>query len=125
MSDKTKYWLDLATEDIEIAQRLLDKPLYSGFLCHLAVEKALKAKIESVGEEPLKIHNLVRLAEIGGIFDAMTEEQVVFLDVLNPLQIEGRYPSYKQQIASSLTPEKCADMIAQAKEMVAWIESKL
>ena len=127
MSDKTKYWLDLAKEDIDVAQILLSsgKLLYCGFITHLAVEKALKGKIESTGETPLKIHNLIRLAETGGLLTIMTEDQKELLKTLNPLQIEARYPEYKQNIAEMLTAEKCADMIAQAKEMVAWIGTQL
>ena len=47
--DKAKYWVDLAEEDISVSEVLLrsGKVLYSGFMCHLAVEKILKAKIES------------------------------------------------------------------------------
>jgi HEPN domain-containing protein len=124
---KVTYWLDLAKEDIDVAQGLLGlgKLLYAGFMCHLSVEKALKAKIESTGVTPLKIHNLNRLAEMGGVLQFMTDEQTTLLDTLNPLQIEARYPEYKQQTESALTNEQCVSMIAQAKEMIIWIEKQL
>ena len=127
ISVKVKYWLDLAKEDIDVAENLLinGKLLYTGFICHLAVEKALKAKIESVGETPLKIHNLIRLAEMGGILCIMTSEQKELLKTLNPLQIEGRYPSYKQGAAHTLTLDKCTVILAQSKEMIEWIEKQL
>jgi HEPN domain-containing protein len=127
VNDKVKYWLDLAKDDIPVAQVLLDggKLLYSGFICHLAIEKALKAKIESIGETPQKIHNLIRLAEMGGVLAIMSVEQLELLKTLNPLQIEARYPAYKQQVESLLTPESCAAMIKQAKEMIEWTEKQL
>jgi HEPN domain-containing protein len=127
LNEKVKYWYTLASEDMEVAQGLLDigKLLYAGFICHLAVEKALKAKIESIGETPLKIHNLIRLAEMGGLLDIMTEKQVDLLKLLNPLQIEARYPAYKQQIAEILTTEQCEDMLNQARELIVWIEKQL
>ena len=126
-SDKVKYWIDLANEDIGVAQVLLDgkKLLYCGFMCHLSVEKALKAKIESIGETPQKIHNLIRLAEISGILEIMSDEQTSLLYKLNPLQIEARYPAYKQQVAEVLTKEQCADLVKQARELIAWIEKQL
>lgn len=126
-SDKVKYWIDLANEDIDVAQSLYDdrKYLYSGFFCHLATEKALKAKIENTGSTPLKIHNLVRLAELGGILDEMTQEQTDLLDALNPLQIEARYPTYKEQLKELLTSDYCADLLKQTKEMITWIETQL
>ena len=127
LPEKVKYWLDLAHEDISVAQGLLGigKFLYAGFLCQLAVEKALKAKIESIGETPLKIHNLIRLAEMGSVLDIMTEEQKALLQILNPLQIEARYAAYKQNLADMLTSVDCADMIEQAKEVISWIEKQL
>ena len=124
---KVNYWLDLAKEDISVAQVLHDggKVLYAGFMCHLAVEKALKAVIENEGETPKKIHNLIRLAELGGVLESMTDEQTDLLDTLNPLQIEARYPAYMQQIKNFLTSDQCATLIQQTKEMVQWIENQL
>jgi HEPN domain-containing protein len=125
--DKIEYWLDLAKEDVNVAEVLYngEKLLYAGFMCHLAVEKALKARIESIGETPTKIHNLIRLAELGAILDLMTEDQTELLDTLNPLQIEARYPAYKQQIESILPTEQCAVLIQQTREFLKWIEMLL
>jgi len=125
LNSKVKYWYDLALEDIDVAQGLLgiDKTLYAGFICHLSVEKALKARIESIGETPIKIHNLIRLAELGNL--EMSEKQLGLLQRLNPLQIEARYPAYKQAIADILSKEDCTDLIAQAKEVISWIEKQL
>ena len=125
--DKVGYWIDLAKEDVSIAEILHKggKILYAGFMCHLAVEKALKARIEKNGETPLKIHNLIRLAELGGLLGAMTEEQAELLDSLNPLQIEARYPAYKQQMEELLTPQQCSALIRQTKEILRWIENQL
>ncbi|MDR1192990.1 MAG: HEPN domain-containing protein [Peptococcaceae bacterium] len=47
------------------------------------------------------------------------------LDVLNPLQIEARYPAYKKAIETVMTPEECAALIKQAREMLMWIERQL
>ncbi len=45
MNDKVKYWIDIANEDITVADALYStkKYLYAGFMCHMATEKALKA----------------------------------------------------------------------------------
>ena len=125
--DRIKYWSDLAEEDISVAEILHrnGKILYSGFMCHLAVEKILKAKIESCGETPSKIHNLNKLAELGKVLELMTEEQTGLLDTLNPLQLEARYPAYKQQIESMLSAEQCKKLIQQSKEMILWIKTLL
>lgn len=114
---QAKYWLDLAKEDLDVAQVLLTngKLLHFGFMCHLVAEKALKAKIEHTGGTAPKIHNLIRLAELGGILDILSEAQSELLATLNPLQIEARYPAYKQQIELILTPDKCNLIFNQTK----------
>lgn len=127
MTDKVQYWITLAKEDIPVAQSLLSSGhlLCAGFITHLAVEKALKAKIESGGETPPRIHNLVRLAEMSVLLAQMNDEQIETLKMLNPLQIEARYPVYRQAAENALTMQECGTLLAQAKELIKWIEQRL
>ena len=53
-------------------------------------------------EVPLKIHSLSRLAERTGLDKQLSEEQLDFIDKLEPLNIEARYPSYKEKINEEL-----------------------
>jgi len=47
------------------------------------------------------------------------------LFVLNPLNIESRYPSYKDALFSQLTKEKCEEIIKSTEELLLWIKSML
>ncbi|MDR3263217.1 MAG: HEPN domain-containing protein [Clostridiales bacterium] len=47
------------------------------------------------------------------------------MDELNPLNIEARYPEYKEQIAKTLTPERCKAIIAKTEELLCWIKKQL
>jgi HEPN domain-containing protein len=130
MDDKVKHWLELSDEDLTVAQILLDgkKFLYSGFMCHMTIEKALKAVIARDCEEgkmPPKIHNLIKLVNRAGLYDKMTDEQLSLIDKLNPLNIEARYPEYKDEIAASMSKESCIELIKQTKEMQCWIKKQL
>ena len=49
-------------------------------------------------EVPLKIHSLSRLAERTELDKELSEEQLDFIDTLEPLNIEARYPSYKERL---------------------------
>ena len=103
MNDNVNYWLDLADYDIDVARAMLktEKYLYVGFMCHQSIEKALKAVIAkkcAEGEIPPKTHDLSKLAVRAALFDSMTEEQQDFIEVLNPLNIEARYPEYKNSL---------------------------
>ena len=66
-------------------------------------------------EVPLKIHSLSRLAERTGLDKQLSEEQLAFIDKLEPLNIEARYPSYKERLMKSLTKEYCAELLSQTK----------
>jgi len=124
------YWLKLADYDIETARAMLDSRrfLYVGFMCHQTIEKALKAVISrdcKEGEVPPKIHDLSKLALRAKLFDLMTEEQQNFTEDLNPLNIEARYPEYKDEIAADLTRENCGDLIVETEELLRWIKKQL
>ncbi|MCL2158140.1 MAG: HEPN domain-containing protein [Oscillospiraceae bacterium] len=128
MLDKVEYWLDLAAEDASVADLLLDgkKYLHTGFFCHLIAEKALKAMVASVTSEiPPKTHDLAKLAELAGVFDDLTEQQMNLLKDLNPLNIEARYPDYKAGIASILTVEKTTKLFKETEDFLCWIKQKL
>ena len=128
MIDKTKYWLDLADDDLSVAKILLDgkKPLHTGFFCHLIVEKALKAMVASVTSEiPPKIHNLISLSERAEIFDDLSESQRKLLNELNPFNIEARYPEHKERVAQTLTAETTARLFKETEEFLSWIKQKL
>ena len=72
-------------------------------------------------EVPLKIHSLSRLAERTRLDKQLSEEQLDFIDKLEPLNIEARYPSYKERLMKSLTKEYCAELLSQTKELQLWI----
>jgi HEPN domain-containing protein len=58
---KKDYWLNTAEDDLDTAKAMLDlkKYLWVGFMCHLVVEKSLKAVIANNNQFPPKIHHLI------------------------------------------------------------------
>ncbi len=124
----TYYWIEMSDYDFDTAKAMLEtkRYLYVAFMCHQTIEKILKAYWSNVLEEPpLKIHSLSRLAEKSGLDKDMSEEQTDFIDELEPLNIEARYPSYKERLMKSLTPERCNELIEQTDKLRIWIKSKL
>ncbi|MBM2816046.1 MAG: hypothetical protein HW421_2808 [Ignavibacteria bacterium] len=123
--EKIEYWLDLAEYDLGVAESLFrdKKYLYVGFFCHLIIEKTLKAyywyKLKS---EPPFTHNLVLLADKSGLITELTDEQIRFLNMLIPLNIDGRYPSDKQLLMQQLTEDRIIDILNQTKSLQKWIK---
>jgi len=130
MIDSVKYWLSIADYDIETARAMLktERYLYVGFMCHQVIEKSLKAVISrdcEEGEIPPKIHDLSKLAVRAKLFDLMSEKQQDFIEDLNPLNIESRYPEYKDDITTEFTKKNCEEFIERTEEMLCWIKEQL
>ena len=86
-------WLDHAERDLRAAQTLFTGGDYTWMLvlCQQAIEKFLKAAIIArTEEEPPRIHNLPRLAELAG-FDP-GEKQMMLMREIGMAYIESRYP---------------------------------
>jgi HEPN domain-containing protein len=128
MDNRVRYWLDLADYDLESAKVMHNgkRFLYVGFMCHQTIEKALKGLMAKDSERvPPKIHNLIKLSEMARIRDVMTDEQKDFLRELNPLNVESRYPEYKDKILQTLTPQLCAEILAKTEVFLCWIKQQL
>ena len=66
MRKDTANWIALADYDIETARHMLatGRYLYVVFLCHLALEKLLKAHVAEVTQTfPIKTHDLIYLVK--------------------------------------------------------------
>ena len=128
MDTKVLYWIEMSDYDLETAEAMLatGRYLYVGFMCHQTIEKILKARWSNRLEEPpLKIHSLSRLAERTGLDKELPEELMGFIDRLEPLNLEARYPSYKERLMKSLTKEYCKWLLAQTKDLQQWIKDRL
>ena len=81
----------------------------------LCVEKTLKAAVSSKGKTPPCIHNLSRLAELSCLYEKFDDDQKDFIDSLEPLNIQSRYPEEKDRIFSMLNADKCANLLARPR----------
>jgi HEPN domain-containing protein len=128
MFSKVDYWLELCDDDLKAANAMLQTQnlLWTGFICHLIAEKAIKAAIANVTNEvPPKSHDLPKLAGKTNICDDMPNEYKILLGKLTPLQIEARYPEYKEKISAMLTEEYCKKLLKETEEFLCWIKKKL
>jgi len=117
------YWRDGAHEDWAVAQELLTqgRVRHTMFFAHLALEKALKAHVcRHTNDLAPRLHNLVRLAEIGDVRPSQDYEDV--LAEMNSFNLEGRYPDM-------LTPppslSEARDYLTRAEEVLQWLLSQL
>jgi HEPN domain-containing protein len=127
VAHQVEYWLDLAEYDMATARTMLTGGhlLYVGFMCHQVVEKALKAVFTArLSATPPFIHALVKLAQLAQVYDEMTDDQRALLIALQPMNVECRYPSVKAALLSSLSPQRCQQMLDDTGELWQWIKER-
>ena len=127
-AEKINYWVKISNDDLKVAVTLLKNQhlLYTGFMCHQVIEKIIKAcYVKFKNETPPFSHDLPRLAKLADFYDLFSDEQKLFLNTLNPLNIEARYPDYKEHVAKLLTYERCEQIVRQTKQLQQWIKEKI
>jgi HEPN domain-containing protein len=125
--EKVNYWINSAEDNLITAKdNFFQKHfLFSAFLCHLKIEKGLKAIIAQKELFPPKVHNLLKLAVLSNLEPILTVEQKDILEILTPFNIEARYPSYKKTVSEILDENTCHSIILQTEELFIWIKNKL
>jgi HEPN domain-containing protein len=118
-------WLKQSDYDWDTASYMFKggRYFYSVFMCHLAVEKALKGLyFEKVQEVPPKTHNLVSLLNLMGI--KPQEEEGKFIIKLNSASIITRYPEDLEEIKKQYTKSTTREILSKSKEVIQWIKEQ-
>lgn len=126
--ERIKKWLLQVDEDISSAECLFcgGHWLYTGFLAHQAIEKALKAYwIATQEDDPPYTHSHTRLLKGCGLIGELTPERLRFIALMEPLYIEARYPEHKAEVAKMLNKDSCQYIIDETKLFLQWIEQHL
>jgi HEPN domain-containing protein len=126
--ENIKYWVDLSDYDLETVDAMLQtkRYLYVGFMCHQVIEKIFKAYYTLLKKDtPPYIHKLTYLAQHGDFYEQLSEEQKEFVLEVEPLNIEARYPEYKERLLRRLSPSYCEILIKQTKELQQWTKEHL
>ena len=124
MEKRTEEWLRLADYDIDTAEYMYrgGRYLHAVFMCHLAVEKALKGLyFERRNEFPPKSHSLVFL--LNEISVTPPENLGRFMVRLQA-SIPTRYPENLSNVQKEFTETIVKDILAKSKEVVLWIEAQ-
>jgi HEPN domain-containing protein len=126
--ERIAYWVRISDEDLKIARTMMENHyhLYTVFMCHQAIEKIFKAGYQKLkNDTPPYIHDLPRLAKLANFYDLLSDEQKLFLNTINPFNIAARYPDYKEQLAQSLTDERCKLFFERTKLLQQWTKEKI
>lgn len=119
MNQHTQEWLDQADYDLQTAKALFKsrRYIYFVYMCHLALEKTLKAIVsEATGEQPPRIHNLIQLVTLGS--PPLSEVQIEFLAEINTANIAARYPNELKQSLQIYNRKFASDYLLRTEDVV-------
>ncbi len=123
MHKDTANWIALADYDIETARHMLEtgRYLYVVFLCHLALEKMLKAHVAEVTQTiPAKTHDLIYLVKNGKL--ELPERHLDFIGKINTASIPTRYPDDLQRALKEYPKSVAEDYLSQTQEILKWLK---
>ena len=124
MKQTALNWLRGAEYDIQTAESLLQahRYIYVIFMCHLSVEKTLKAVIAEISTAPPpRTHNLYRLLELGRLDVPKAHEDIIAR--LNTMSVATRYPEDVAALSTEVTRKVAQAYLMQTKELLAWLKS--
>ena len=121
-----KYWIDLSEYDIDTAKSMFDTKRYPYvlFMCHLSIEKILKAIIvKNTNIQAPYTHNLILLAEKPGI--AFSKEHKNLIADLNNFNLEARYPEWKSKFYKIATKNYSEKYYKNTTSLHVWLKKFL
>ncbi len=125
MAKPPEEWLAQARYDMDTAAYMFrgGRYMYTVFMCHLALEKALKGLYaEQLGKEPPKTHNLLYLIEKMKL--KLSEELQDFITTLNRVSVPTRYPDDLQRILKDYNKKRTKEVLDQSKKVLQWLNAK-
>ena len=123
MRKDTSNWIALAEYDLETARRMLAtrRFLYVVFMCHLALEKMLKAHVtESTQSIPVKTHDLIYLIKKSQL--ELPQEYLEFVGKINSASIPTRYPEDLQKALKEYPEPIAQDYLEQTTKVLQWLK---
>lgn len=123
MRDDTRNWIASADYDVETAQDLFEAGRYPYviFMCHLALEKMLKAHVTEVMQsKPAKTHSLPYLVRKAGL-DVPPEMRRFFGEITNGC-VPMRYPDNIEELLNTRTRDVAEEVMRFTREAIKWLK---
>ena len=125
MKKTTLNWIKTSDYDYKTAESLLraKRFVYVIFMCHLAIEKMLKAIISELHDEtPPHSHNLKRLTQLGQV--DLPEDLKIFIYEINLKSVPTRYPEDLEKLSKQLDFSVAKRYLSETKRILKWLKLK-
>jgi HEPN domain-containing protein len=121
-----KEWMLQAEYDLHAADRMFETGIYpyTIFMCHLSIEKALKAVYyHTYKEDPPKIHDLKNLIKISKL--DVPANLIDFILTLTAASVPARYPEDLKRTLKDYDKKKTKQIIEKTNGVLKWIKNEL
>lgn len=125
LKEKIDFWQQRAKEDFQVAEQQLDLKnfVWCLFFCHLALEKALKARVMATTKaEPPYLHDLLVLAQLAKL--DLNEKVIADLRTITSFNLETRYEDYKQRLRKQANEDFTKQYLKVTQELLKWFLSQ-
>ncbi|AMV72831.1 HEPN domain-containing protein [Desulfuromonas carbonis] len=126
METRTEEWLRQSDYDLETAEIMYQsgRQIYAVFMCHLAIEKALKGLLyDRLREIPPKSHSLVLL--MTKLEERPPEYLGKVIVKLSEASIPTRYPDDLAKVQRDYSADVVRELLDRSREVVVWIKKQL
>ena len=124
MNKEAQNWLASANYDLETARHMqtTGRYIYVIFMCHLAIEKGLKAIVcESTNAAPPRTHNLLVLMQSATII--LEPRLDTFVRNLSHASVATRYPEDPSKLSAQFTEAIAKSHMEQTEEIIKCLKS--
>lgn len=124
MRADTENWIALSEYDLETARHMLasGRLLYVIFMCHLSLEKMLKAHVTEVTQTiPQKTHDLIYLIKKAGL--ELPQDHLEFIGKINTASIPTRYPDDLQRALKDYPQPVAQKYLQETESVLQWLKN--
>ena len=118
-NQETKNWLVMVDYDLTTAGHMLKagRYVYVIFMCHLAIEKILKAIVGQATQKiPPRTHDLIHLIDLGQI--KLADDLLDFIGKINNVSVVTRYPEDFPTLVKSYPKDVTKDYLNKTVEII-------
>lgn len=122
MRKDTENFLLSSEYDLATAKHMLEtgRYMYVIFMCHMAIEKALKAiAAETTNNVPPKTHNLIYLIKLSNI--NIPQDLFDFIAKINNASVVTRYPEDFKRLLESYPEDIAKEYLENTEKALKWL----
>jgi len=122
MRKDTENWIAMSDYDLETARHMLasGRYLYVVFMCHIALEKMLKAHVTEITQTvPIKTHDLIYLVKKSEL--NLPQAHLEFIGKINNASIPTRYPDDLGRMIGQYPEPVVRGYLKQTEEALLWL----